>query len=263
MSASFSTHRVLRGARNLRARGIARSGGQRNGRRDGLQRTSCSTSSRAFQRMPPPRSRKRAAASFRHTTRSAWPSRRPTRTPSPRRLPGTTVSRVSCRDGAFSVARRVATGAPRAAPRTSPGPRTGSSPRRGERHLSPAAVGHGPDPRARGARHHRRQPVGGRRRHRHRARLHASRTSRQRRRREQRQLRQRCAGPGPAAVDGRQRPRHPHRRNHRGGLERHRHRRRRAEREDRRHQGRQRRRLLLPRGRRLRVHVGRLAPRRK
>ena len=40
-------------------------------------------------------------------------------------------------------------------------------------------------------------------------------------------------------------------------VERHRHRRRRAEREDRRDQGRQRRLVLLPGGRRLRVHVGR------
>ena len=42
-------------------------------------------------------------------------------------------------------------------------------------------------------------------------------------------------------------------------VQRHRHRRRRPERQDRRHQGRQRRRLLLPGGRRLRLHVGRAA----
>ena len=61
----------------------------------------------------------------------------------------------------------------------------------------------------------------------------------------------------------RQRPRHAHGRDDRGGGERDRHRRSRSEREDRWDQGGQRRRLLLPRSGRLRVHVGRDAQRRR
>ena len=68
--------------------------------------------------------------------------------------------------------------------------------------------------------------------------------------------------PGTAAR-GRQRPRHSHGRHDRGGRERHRDRRRGAKRKHRRHQGRERRRLLLPGGRRLRVHVGGDPPHRR
>ena len=55
---------------------------------------------------------------------------------------------------------------------------------------------------------------------------------------------------------GRQRPRHAHGRHDRGADQRHRHRGCGAEGEDRRAQGRQRRRVLLPGGRDLRLHVG-------
>ena len=70
----------------------------------------------------------------------------------------------------------------------------------------------------------------------------------------------RRAEPGSGGMDGRQRSRHAHGRHDRGGEERDRDRRRGAEREDRRHQGRQRGRLLLPRGRGVRVHMGGHAP---
>ena len=125
------------------------------------------------------------------------------------------------------------------------------------RHVQRSAVGHGPDPRAGGARDHRRQPVRPRRRHRHRPRLHAIRTWR---RTSTSRNSVSCVGggadPGPAAWARRQRPRHAHRRHDRRGRERHRHRRRRAERPHRGHQGRQRRRLLLPGGCRLRASCG-------
>ncbi len=80
---------------------------------------------------------------------------------------------------------------------------------------------------------------------------------------EERQLRQRRACAGRGRGERRQRPRHPHGRHDRRRRERHRHRRRRPEREDRRDQGRQRRRLLLPGGRDLRLHVGRHARHRR
>jgi hypothetical protein len=82
----------------------------------------------------------------------------------------------------------------------------------------------------------------------------------ERRRRGQRVLCQWRSGHQPGGVDGRQRARHPHGRHDRGRQEHHRYRRCRPQREAGRHQGRQRRRVLLPRGRGVRVRVGRHAP---
>ena len=122
-----------------------------------------------------------------------------------------------------------------------------------------AAVGHGADPCAGGPCDHRRESRRAGRRHRHRPGLHASGPRRERRQREQRQLRERrcrCRARWPrttTTATERTRParsRPPQRHRHRGC---------RAEREDRRDQGRQRRRVLLPGGRDLRVHVGRHA----
>ena len=134
------------------------------------------------------------------------------------------------------------------------------TPAPGQRQPLRAAVGHGPDPRARGARDQRRQPVG-----RSSATSTPASTTPTRISRRTSTTRTAsncvCGAPVPGKVAANDDNGHG---THTAGtiaaaVERHRHRRRGAQRQDRRHQGRQRRRLLLPRGGRLRLHVGRHA----